>query len=50
VKCWGDNQLGELGNAVAGFSATPVTVTGRTGAIAITTGYFHSCALLVVAP
>jgi len=58
VKCWGDNSYGELGNGntvlqtqrggpSTAHSSVPVTVTGISTAIAITSsdGY-HSCAIL----
>jgi hypothetical protein len=47
VKCWGLNDRGQLGNGTTnGFTgiATPVNVTGLTGATAISLGDFHSCA------
>jgi alpha-tubulin suppressor-like RCC1 family protein len=46
VKCWGDNDQGQLGNGMLGNSSTPVTVTGLTSASAITGGFNHTCALL----
>jgi alpha-tubulin suppressor-like RCC1 family protein len=61
VKCWGDNQFGELGigtttgpdtcfpsTATTGYScsATPVAVMGVTGAVAISVGDYLVCALL----
>jgi hypothetical protein len=48
MKCWGSNANGQLGDpsSVGADSSTPVTVSGISGAVAITTGAFHTCALL----
>lgn len=46
VKCWGDNQNGQLGNNSRARSETPVAVQGLSGAKRITLGSAHSCALL----
>jgi hypothetical protein len=45
VKCWGDNEYGELGNGTTTNSDVPVDVAGLVGIKAITTGYNTSCAL-----
>ena len=48
VSCWGDNNLGQLGNpSVLGFSPEPVAVQGINDVIALTTGAGggHSCAI-----
>lgn len=48
ARCWGWNRRGQLGNGTTnpGFDPTLHTVSGLTGAIAITTGFEHSCALI----
>ena len=56
VKCWGFNNIGQLGNGTTDTSRIPVTVDGITGAsfrrnpnqiaISITAGLTHTCAIL----
>jgi hypothetical protein len=58
VRCWGENENGQLGNfttfgfvppgAGASPSSTvfPITVSGINSATRVTAGLFHSCALL----
>jgi alpha-tubulin suppressor-like RCC1 family protein len=45
VKCWGNNDKGQLGNDSNINSNVPVDVSGLSGVIAITTGYWHTCAV-----
>jgi alpha-tubulin suppressor-like RCC1 family protein len=51
VECWGDNRLGELGNAIVDasatpFSSTPVAIQGLSGATAVAAGVYAACAVL----
>ena len=46
VKCWGRNSAGALGDGSTIDRSIPVTVSGLTGAIVVSTGDAHSCALI----
>jgi alpha-tubulin suppressor-like RCC1 family protein len=46
VRCWGANDVGQLGNGSTTRSAIPVAVSGLVGVKAVSTGTSESCALL----
>jgi hypothetical protein len=46
IRCWGKNDLGQLGNGTTTASTTPVPVTGIANAIAVSAGLRTACALL----
>jgi alpha-tubulin suppressor-like RCC1 family protein len=47
VWCWGDPSSGGLGNGVfTGMAAPPAAVSGLAGAVAISVGESHACAIM----
>lgn len=45
VACWGDNNIGQLGDGTGRPSRVPVRVAGVHGVVALTSGLAHTCAL-----
>ncbi|RZI55359.1 MAG: hypothetical protein EOP14_06635, partial [Pseudomonas sp.] len=46
VQCWGQNNVGQLGDGTTISRAAPRVVTGLTNVTAIASGSNHSCALI----
>lgn len=50
VKCWGSNHYGQLGNVTMTDQTSPADVTDlANGAISVSAGDFHTCALTTAA-
>jgi alpha-tubulin suppressor-like RCC1 family protein len=46
VKCWGNNEYGQLGDSTSTNKLTPVEMSGMSaGVMAVTSGYKHTCIL-----
>ena len=45
VRCWGNNNTGQLGDGTQITRLTPVTVSGLTNVAAVSAGGLHACAL-----
>jgi alpha-tubulin suppressor-like RCC1 family protein len=46
VKCWGNNEYGQLGDGTNIDRYTPVDVSGLTSVISIASGSSHSCVII----
>jgi alpha-tubulin suppressor-like RCC1 family protein len=47
VRCWGENDQGQLGNNTTASSTTPVAVSGLVNIVSLSAGYNHTCAVRV---
>jgi alpha-tubulin suppressor-like RCC1 family protein len=45
VRCWGDNDVGQLGDGTTTSRSVPPAVDVLTGVQAVVTGFGHTCAL-----
>ena len=51
LKCWGANDMGQLGDGTLDKRTLPVVVKGLEGqTIGLSTGFFHTCALIAGNP
>ncbi len=46
IQCWGAGTSGQLGNGGVAHSTLPVSVSGISNAITVSTGASHACAVL----
>jgi len=46
VRCWGNNDTGQLGDGTTTDRRTPVPVTGLANATSVSPGFRHTCAAL----
>lgn len=46
VRCWGYNQVGELGSTVATYTNGTVPIAGVSNATSVSVGFLHACARL----
>lgn len=46
AQCWGENNLGQLGDGTQSNSFMPVAVSGLTGATTLSLSRYHACALV----
>ena len=46
LKCWGNNQYGQLGDGTKINRSIPVLVSNISNAVSLSLGSYHSCALL----
>lgn len=45
VRCWGQNEFGQLGNGTTATTTPTSAVTGLTNAVALAASTYHTCAL-----
>jgi alpha-tubulin suppressor-like RCC1 family protein len=47
VRCWGSNNVGQLGNGTTTASPIPVTVSGISTAVAVSSGEWSTCSPMI---